>query len=115
MVVVSLERGDPFAYEPGLGLALTVADLAADLEGSPQVAGVAPVGVVVLISALPQGAGAETTLKRLKQLELYEVQCLCPMGSDVKAVLPFVQELAKTDLREQLALLAAQHATFMAY
>ena len=115
MVVVSLESGDPFAYEQGLGLALTVADLAADLEGSPQVAGVAPVGVVVLISALPQGAGAETTLKRLKQLELYEVQCLCPMGSDVKAVLPFVQELAKTDLREQLALLAAQHATFMAY
>lgn len=115
MVVVSLESGDPFAYEQGLGLALTIADLAADLEGSPQVAGVAPVGVVVLISALPQGTGAETTLKRLKQLELYEVQCLCPMGSDVKAVLPFVQELAKTDLREQLALLAAQHATFMAY
>lgn len=113
--MVSLESGDPFAYEQGLGLALTVADLAADLEGSPQVAGVAPVGVVVLISALPQGAGAETTLKRLKQLELYEVQCLCPMGSDVKAVLPFVQELAKTDLREQLALLAAQHATFMTY
>lgn len=115
MVVVSLESGDPFAYEQGLGLALTIADLAADLKGSPQVAGVAPVGVVVLISVLPQGAGAETTLKRLKQLELYEVPCLCPMGSDVNSVLPFVQELAKTDLHAQLAALTAQHATFMTY
>lgn len=115
MVVVSLESGDPFAYEQGLGLALTIADLAADLEGSPQVAGVAPVGVVVLISVLPQGAGAETTLKRLKQLELYEVQCLCPMGSDVNSVLPFAQKLAESDLREQLALLEAQHATFITY
>lgn len=113
--MVSLESGDPFAYEQGLGLALTIADLAADLEGSPQVAGVAPVGVVVLISALPQGAGAETTLKRLKQLELYDVPCWSLVDSGVKAVLPFVQELAKTDLRAQLALVAAQHATFMTY
>ena len=115
MVVVSLESGDPFAYEQGLGLALTVADLAADLEGSPQVAGVAPVGVVVLISALPQGAGAETTLKRLKQLELYEVPCWSLVGSGVKTVLPFVRELAAPDLRAQLAAFAAQHATFMTY
>ena len=115
MVVVSLESGDPFAYEQGLGLALTIADLAADLEGSPQVPGVAPVGVVVLMSAFPQGAGAETTLKRLKQLELYEVPCWSLVGSGVKAVLPFVQQHAEPDLREQLAALEAQHATFMAY
>lgn len=115
MVVVSLESGDPFAYEQGLGLALTLADLAADLEGSPQEPGVAPVGVVVLLTALPQGAGAEVTLKRLKQLELYEVPCLCPRNSEVRSVLPFVLELDAAQMRDKVAALAAQHATFMTY
>lgn len=115
MVVVSLESGDPFAYEQGLGLALTIADLAADLEGSPQVPGVAPVGVVVLISALPQGAGAEITLKRLKQLELYEVPCFCPVDSGVNAVLPFVHELDAPSLQLKFAELSVQHATFITY
>ena len=113
MVVVCLESTDPFAYEQGLGLALTVADVAADC--TDDAAGRAPLGAVVLIRALPEGAESARTLKRLKQLELYEIQCLCPMGSDVNSVLPFAQELAKTDLHAQLAALTAQHATFITY
>ena len=111
MVVVCLESTDPFAYEQGLGLALTVADVAADC--TDDAAGRAPLGAVVLIRALPEGAESARTLKRLKQLELFEVTCFGP--PEVAAVLPFVTVLAGDAWQDKFAALAALPATFLSY
>lgn len=117
MVVLKLISTDCFAYEQGLGLALTVADLSADFAdmGSVVPEGVAPIGAMVYLAALPAGADAERTLKRLKQLELFEVPCVTHKDSGVMAALPFVKELSAKEVMALFASYEAQHATFLSY
>lgn len=117
MVVMLLASGDSFAYEQALGLALTVADLAedyaADGAAAPQVPGVAPVGVVVVLECAPLGSEAERTCKRLKQLELYGVPCYGPTA--LSAALPFITVRSSLELSQLVQELAAQHATVLRY
>ena len=117
MVVLRLASGDSFAYEQALGLALTIADLAEDYAddgaAAPQVPGVAPVGVVVVLERAPQGSEAARTCKRLKQLELYGVPCYGP--DELSADFPFITVRARAQLQQLVQELAAQHATVLRY
>lgn len=85
-MVVVFESGDWWRYEQGLNLLLNAADFPDEVSHG------------IFLKVPPLTAWPEELLKKMKQLELFEVDCVALQGRQVPLVLPFVREVTAAEI-----------------